>query len=603
MWRAVPVALSLLLPIGALAQTPTPIIGLPLANPVQMTDSAPLCQQSGCTMANSLSSATIAQISSAVGVVVNARQFGAKCDITYKAEDGSISAGSSTLTSASYAFPLSAAHKPIVVFGAGAGPFYPTTVAAYTINAGGTSYAVNDKSTMSDGTVLKVLTETGGVVQTVAIWSSSGESSLPTQPLTQVSSTGSGTGLEVTLTFYGSPLATTISSVSGNTAHLSAPAMNTVSTQDWYYGTDDGAAIQLALNSSNYGTVVLPANCGTTQQIEMPSIAYSNTSGAGAWLRGIGRESSGLYALAPTTAVIDHNTTESYGGGVTDMTVESGGLAEYGIYVQGGHYFLVANTAMRDASGSPSTDIQIGNGTTLVEEAEVFNDHSETNFNALAPGQRPLRNIQYAANANDGWVIGSTLAAAQNENIQFIGGADHMVRIHTFGHAPDYAPSVCCILGAQQDTADGVQIDGATGGYGFGLNAINTTAINILCNGFSHDPVSTIPCVNVGAATPTEVNVSGVTPVSGQTGITIGGNAVPGLLAIQQGYVYDPTFAFSGAGTPVPTCGATYAGRSVFVTDGGTYSGKVAGATYAAADGSTSRTVLCAAGASSWVYN
>ena len=472
----------------------------------------------------------------------------AKCDI-YVAVDGSMTAGSSLLTSAAYTFPAAAVGKNVVVMGAGAGPFWPTTIAAYTVNSGGTGHATNDNVTMSDGTVLRVITQTGGVVQPggLAVWSSAGKSTLPSQPLIQTGTTGSGTGLQVTLVFYGSPLYSTITGVSGNVATLAAAAVNAVSKQTWWYGTDDGAAIQAALNGAS-GYTQLPGNCGTARQIEMPSLALNNTLGSTAWLYGVGREVSGLYALAPMTAVVHHDTTESFGGGIADLTIEAGGLAQYGIYQQAGHYFTIMHTSVRDTSGAAaSSDIQIGDGSTLVEETFILDDLSENNFNAQAPGQVSLRNIQYANNANDGWIIGTTLSAAQNQNIQLIGGADHIATLHTFGHAPDYAPSQAIILGATGDSADGVQIDGATGGSGLSLGAQGTTALNILCNGFHND--GTPPCVNDAAGIPTNVTVDGVTPVAGQTAITVGGSAVPNLVAIRYGsYVYDPNSGPFGIG-------------------------------------------------------
>lgn len=568
------------------------------------------------------------------GTVVDVRQapFNAKCDIIYEASDGSISAASHSLTSAAYTFPVSGAGKHIVVMGAGPGPFYPTTIASYTVNAGGTGYSTNELATMSDGTVLKVITQSGGIVQPggLAIWSSSGELSLPTQPLTQASTTGgSGSGLQVTLTFYGSPLYTTIASVSGNTATLTAPALNTVRAQYWWYGTDDGAAIQAALNAdlpsgTSPGYVNLPGNCGTTQQIEIPSVALSNTIGPTGWIYGVGREISGLYALAPMTAVVDLGTTQAFGGGVANITIEAGGLAQYGLYVRGGHRFIAMHTSIRDASGvSASSDIQIGDGTDAVEETFILNDVSETNFNALAPGQIPLRNIQYAANANDGWVIGTTLAAAQTANLQFIGGTNHAATLHTFGHHPDYAPSEAVILSAAGDTADGVQIDGSTGGAGLSLGAQGTTAINIVCNGFTNEGPP--PCVNDAAGTPTNVTVYGVTPVSGQTALAVAGSVVPNLIAIQYGsYIYNPpplAAILSAAGaaaqtasglwsfnsglllTPVaisalPSCAPGNSGLSMIVNNG------VASPTYlgtVSTTGSTVVRVLC--NSSAWVYD
>src|SRR5215467_10604438 len=53
----------------AMAQQSTPINGLPLAGPTNFTDSVPICQQTGCTMANSLKSATLGQINQGTNTV------------------------------------------------------------------------------------------------------------------------------------------------------------------------------------------------------------------------------------------------------------------------------------------------------------------------------------------------------------------------------------------------------------------------------------------------------------------------------------------------------------------------------------------------------
>jgi len=53
---------TLLICASAYAQQATPIIGLPLAGPTKSTDSVAICQQSGCTTANSLASATLGNV-------------------------------------------------------------------------------------------------------------------------------------------------------------------------------------------------------------------------------------------------------------------------------------------------------------------------------------------------------------------------------------------------------------------------------------------------------------------------------------------------------------------------------------------------------------
>lgn len=66
--------------------------------------------------------------------------------------------------------------------------------------SGGSGYAVNDHITLTNGVVLTVATESGGAVETVTIQSAPATSQ-PSNPVSQASTTGSGTGATFTLTY------------------------------------------------------------------------------------------------------------------------------------------------------------------------------------------------------------------------------------------------------------------------------------------------------------------------------------------------------------------------------------------------------------------
>lgn len=87
------------------------------------------------------------------------------------------------------------------------------TLAVYgtpTVGAGGTGHAVGDFLTLSNGVIVKVLTVSSGVVATFSPISTSGcnvgsvtgaGTAIPTNPVAMVSTTGSGTGATVNLTW------------------------------------------------------------------------------------------------------------------------------------------------------------------------------------------------------------------------------------------------------------------------------------------------------------------------------------------------------------------------------------------------------------------
>lgn len=70
--------------------------------------------------------------------------------------------------------------------------------------SGGSGYAVGDMITLSDGLVVQVSQVSGSAVALVAIINRGSAASLPSGTDSQVSTTGSGTGFQMGLSFYGS---------------------------------------------------------------------------------------------------------------------------------------------------------------------------------------------------------------------------------------------------------------------------------------------------------------------------------------------------------------------------------------------------------------
>ncbi|MFZ0270994.1 MAG: hypothetical protein WAL34_04005 [Acidobacteriaceae bacterium] len=74
-------------------------------------------------------------------------------------------------------------------------------VGTATVAAGGTGFVVSDTVTLPGGAVLRVLTESGGVIETVSVVTPGSYSTPPTNPVAQASTSGSGTGATFNLTF------------------------------------------------------------------------------------------------------------------------------------------------------------------------------------------------------------------------------------------------------------------------------------------------------------------------------------------------------------------------------------------------------------------
>jgi hypothetical protein len=80
----------------------------------------------------------------------------------------------------------------------------PLTVSAATVQAGGTGHAANDLISLANGVVIKVLTVSSGVIQTISVQSAGSVSDVyvaPSNPQPQVLSSGAGINSAFNLTW------------------------------------------------------------------------------------------------------------------------------------------------------------------------------------------------------------------------------------------------------------------------------------------------------------------------------------------------------------------------------------------------------------------
>ena len=448
----------------------------------------------------------------------NVQDFsGVVCDIVFQNNNGATTNGSTTFTATGYTFPASAVGKHFVIFGAGAGPFYATTTGA-SVAAPGSGYVVGELSTLTDGTVLRVNSLTGSGVLTASIWADSADVSVPTNPVAQASSTGSGTGATFNLVYWGAPLTGTIVSVSGSTAVLSTPALNTVANQSWYYGSDSGAAIQAGMNAVGpSGTITFPAavsggssgGCGTSVGLTIP--VGPSSPAAMAEIRGTNKWRSVIYPLVPMTAVLSSTTTvASKGGGVRDLTIEAGGLATYGLYIDKGDRYRVEDVVIRDATGS---DFRCGDGVTSVLGGHWTNIMTEHNAKAFARSQIANIGLDFQAVCTDQIVTNYVLNGAQSAGVYDGGAGNQFVNGHIYGSPPsDLSPTNPVNIQGIEAIFNTLHIDSAQGNAIL-INGGSATVKDAVCNQFSNSPLN--PCVNI--TNNSNVTVGGIVSVPGTT--------------------------------------------------------------------------------------
>ncbi|MGC2411737.1 MAG: hypothetical protein WA459_03445 [Stellaceae bacterium] len=240
-----------------------------------------------------------------LGLPVTVNSYGAKCDGASYTDDGAIAAGSNQFTSANIV--AADAGKTILVANAGGTLSINNFNTKNAIAAAGTGYNVNDTITLAGGTgtaaVLKVTTTGGGgTVTGYSVQGFGAYTVAPANPVAQASTSGSGTGFTVNIGWFGAPLVTTITSVSGTTATLATTATATLAAASgtnsyWLVGTDDTAAIQATINAAEVVSAP-PANSVVSFQGAGQNCLISSTlsiTGNGVSLAGNGIAQNGNF--------------------------------------------------------------------------------------------------------------------------------------------------------------------------------------------------------------------------------------------------------------------------------------------------------------------
>ena len=208
--------------------------------------------------------------------------------------------------------------------------------ASATPAAGGAAHVVNDLVTLTNGTVIKVLTVASGAIVTASIQTPGTWSTIPTAPVAQVSTTGVGTGATFNLFFtagitlaakytgtLGNSLSVTVAAGSNSTS--GAPTFKIIAQLpgqlaeifDNIGGTGNALFVNMA-NAVNQGTsgirgpsqiIVATAGAATGVPIIGAALLASGTDGVatitGATLVGLDTTPrKGMYALRSTAASI-----------------------------------------------------------------------------------------------------------------------------------------------------------------------------------------------------------------------------------------------------------------------------------------------------------
>lgn len=535
-------------------------------------------------------------------------QTHAQCDVVYGV-DGTATAASTTFSSTGSTFPASSVGKTIVISGAGASP-YSVLTGSSTIASAGSGYAAGDTITLTGGTfsqaaIVKVDTVSAGAVATWHMEDAGVYTVVPSNPVAQGSTSGAGTGFTLTARFVGAPHVTTIASASGTgTITLGAAASNSMSGARWYYGSDDSAALQADFDATKNsgvspGRVILPGlRCGTSVQLELPvgaAVAGGTNEGE---VHGHSYAQTTLFPLAPMTAVLHRNTTFGRGGAVTNLTVDAFGLADYGLWFEGGASFSARDLRVKNAK---VTGIRCGNGSTAVTEANLDRVSAYTDNFIFSSKQLPTYQLEMTAACTDATITSPTLDAAVTAYLLNAGLGNHYVSAHGYGYTP---PEYQATYGFKFDnggTVIGGHIDGAKTA-GIYINGANTYVSKVLMNTFTGSTTATGVLIADG------INQVIVTGISTNVTAMFGANLIsqagtPGL----RNFICDNPSATYGqcAGIPrttvaaLPACTASLRGTSFIVTDA---TGAIAYRGAATGGGTQEVEVLCADGPT-WRYN
>jgi hypothetical protein len=430
--------------------------------------------------------------------------FGAVCDVVVSTTNGSMTSGSSTFTAPS-SIPASAAGKSFPIFGAAAAngtlfgviannhaggtsvtitsdgttplnagttvPLYVSTAIA-SISAAGSDYVVGDTWTDANGLIITITEVSGaGAVEEIALTTQSATASLPSNPRSQTTTSGIGTGAQFTITYN--------------------------ATGKFAYGTDDAVALQAWLDygESVSATLVLPRGmiCGTSATLMMPKDSVT-VRGAG---KGNNNENvgSGIVALAGgLDAVVqwpDADGALGRGGGLQTMFVDA---------------FRGATTACLMEAGKDRvfTDVACLNGT---------DSHMAYGGGSVTPGRNEWRGARAVGNtayfplasqrANYGFLVDGSdsdvfggefgIASIAQIGVTAFSGNNTFDGVTTFGPAP-YTSDYCFLLGGWNHltntqcsnaedagvyvSGDGVDIQGINMQCSNG-NCVNTVAVRL----------------------------------------------------------------------------------------------------------------------------
>lgn len=536
----------------------------------------------------------------------SAREWGAKCDVVVP--DANVvwdPTNSSQLKIQNLKLP--SASGTIVVPGIGVGPYSTMGNVARGSSITGsmqTGYTSGEVVTFGTTNSIQVMVDSasGGVIQ---IWHFLNyltlSSGLPTS-LSQ--SAGAGSGATLNLGWSGATFVGTIGtvSISGSDTIISltgtAPALPIARTVNsgWYFGDDDGAALNNALNNivtpplaMGAAQLNLPGNCGTTIQINAPTTLQNNPA-----LVGLGQSSSGLYALGPITGNVFNRSstnTANAGGGLSNMTVEAMGLTTDGsghgspvVAISGGKSQTFSNLEVRDAVGSLlattgnlNAVFRCGSDTDSSADAgdNIYqNIRAETDQSLFSGAQFPDADFDAAGHCHDSRLYSITGNNAVVANLMHVGGGGlHIDHAHTFNaFYPDvYGSPMYGIVSGQHDYIVGAQIDDARfaglflapniNGASNGQRAIETW---VDCGNLK-EPAAGAPAPftlnTTGSALAHSTTLTLTTSPTGPTaGMAISGIGIP---------VGDTIFSISGSTiTLVVQTGAAISSGNITITDG-----------------------------------
>lgn len=377
--------------------------------------------------------------------------FGAKCDVVEYRNNGSSTASSTTVSTGTIQLPSSAVGKHIVFYNAGASPFYPMQTNGFALHAGGSGYAAGNVLTLSGGSFtsaaqITVDTVSSGVITAWHISSyGSNYTVVPSNPISVTG--GSGSGATFDGVWNGAPLATTISSVGTNNIVVgSAPGVSRTDIS-WYYGTDDGVALQAASDyvATTGQSLEFPAGrCGTTAQITIPNKGVPSNKNS--VFVGQGYDSSAIYALGSITGGVLKSAGSGFGfgGGIVGMAVNGAGLTTPVIDIEGNRDFFIQNALIENAIGSGSAVALFDGDASPNVMASTF----ETDSAIFSGGQYPDYDIKEGSGSHDSNFTAVFGIGATQANIYSTGNGNRFVAPHTFNAAE---PSAYANYGVEMD--------------------------------------------------------------------------------------------------------------------------------------------------------